>query len=364
MESSAAGNLHSSTPLQLSITTDQTGQHQTEDTCPTADVKEWLQDLELMHHYAYKTCKSRLGASTRLQHIFTEQIPVEATKHAFLMHGVLALSALHLAHLNPTQKVRYTYLCDRHQASALALYRLNLTRITDNVAIGLFALSTILSISSLARATLKARESPEPKGIGTDDICELLYLTRGVRDLKEACEDLITKSPFSVVLYGHQLDDDLSVKMSPRLFVVFRDLKHMVENHCLDLSQRKVCAEATAHLESVYETLLTGLSSGPGFVLETGHLWRWTAMLSYDFIKLVQARFPPALVITAHFAVVNLMLRDLWYVGSWGSLAFDGIRLALNGQLNEYLVWGQEQIDTDNAGLKHSFVSTGNGTFS
>ena len=40
-----------------------------------------------------------------------------------------------------------------------------------------------------------------------------------------------------------------------------------------------------------------------------GSIWRWTAMLSYDFIKMVQAEYPPALVITAHFTVAAMMLR-------------------------------------------------------
>ena len=76
-------------------------------------------------------------------------------------------------------------------------------------------------------------------------------------------------------------------------------------------------------------------------------------MLSYDFIKLVQVHYPPALVVTAHFTVAAMMLRDMWFVSNWGSLAFDGIRIALNGELEEYLVWPQEQMASDNAGLKH-----------
>jgi hypothetical protein len=136
----------------------------------------------------------------------------------------------------------------------------------------------------------------------------------------------------------------------PQISSVFRELDMMAHVNCVDQEQRKLCSEAVAHLRNVYEGTLGKYALGD---LEMGQVWRWTAMLSYDFIKLVQAHYPPALVITAHFTVAAMMLRDQWFVSNWGSLAFDGIRIALKGELEEYLVWPQEQMDSDNAGLKY-----------
>jgi hypothetical protein len=103
------------------------------------------------------------------------------------------------------------------------------------------------------------------------------------------------------------------------------------------------------HLRDVFEGTLGKYHIND---LEMGQVWRWTAMLSYDFIKMVQAHFPPALVITAYFTVAAMMLREQWFISNWGSLAFDGIRIALKGELEDYLVWPQEQMNSDNAGLK------------
>lgn len=303
-----------------------------------------------MHHYSHRTSRTKLGASVRLQHVWQEHIPNEAAKHSFLMHGVLALSALHIACSKPTQAAKYASLCDKHQASALASYRQILTHITDDVANALFALATILSISSLARATLRASEMEGQQYISVESICELLYLTRGVREVKEATGELVTKGPFSVVLFGHQMSADVQVTMSPSILGVFRELERMVHEHCMEVDQRKHCSEAITHLYSVFETMLAKYSLGD---LEMGHIWRWTAMLSYDFIKMVQAEYPPALIITAHFTVASMMLREMWFVSTWGNLALDGIRIALKGQLEEYLRWPEEQMASDNAGLKY-----------
>lgn len=322
----------------------------TNESVSVADTEDWLQDLELMHNYSHRTSRTKLGSNIRLQHVWQEHIPVEAARHSFLMHGVLALSALHLATMKPAQKAKYASLCDKHQASALSSYRYILTHITDDVANALFALSTILSISSLARATLRASEMAEPQHINVESICELLYLTRGVREVKEATNDLISRGPFAVVLFGHQISADVQVTMSPDIMDVFRGLERMVHSICLEQDERKHCSDAVAHLQSVFESILGKYMTGN---LEMGHIWRWTAMLSYDFIKMVQAEYPPALVITAHFTVATLMLRETWYVSEWGSLAFEGVRLALKGQLGEYLQWPEEQMASDNAGLKY-----------
>lgn len=315
------------------------------------DTDGWLQDLELMHHYSHRTSRTKLGANIRLQHVWQEHIPLEASKHSFLMHGVLALAALHIACSRPSQAAKYAPLCDKHQASALASYRQILTHITDDVADALFALATILSISSLARATLRASQMEGAQFISVDSICELLYLTRGVREVKEATGELVNRGPFSVVLYGHELSADVQVTMSPQILNVFRELERMVHENCIDPEERKHCSEAVTYLRAVFETMLGKYLMGD---LEMGHIWRWTAMLTYDFIKLVQAEYPPALVITAHFTVASLMLREMWYVSNWGILAFEGIRVALKGKLEEYLRWPEEQMACDNAGLKYS----------
>jgi hypothetical protein len=143
---------------------------------------------------------------------------------------------------------------------------------------------------------------------------------------------------------------DIQVTMSPRILGVFRALERMVHENCMEIDQRKHCSEAITHLYSVFETMLAKYSLGE---LEMGHVWRWTAMLSYDFINMVQAEYPPALIITAHFTVATMMLREMWFISAWGNLALDGIRIALKGQLEEYLAWPEEQMASDNAGLKY-----------
>lgn len=308
-----------------------------------------------MHHYSHRTCRANLGSGTRINYLWQEHIPREAVRHPFLMHGVLALSALHLASARPAQAQKYASLCDKHQAIALASYRGILGHITEDVANAIFALSTILSISSLARAALRASLMPEPQHISVDAICELLYMTRGVREVREAAGDAILKGPFSVLLFGHQRSSDVQVTFSTGLADTFRSLERMMYQYITNSPEKlRLCLNALEMLQNVFKNAVYFYTRNE---LEMGHIWSWTAGVGYDFIKLVQSSYPPALVLCAYFSMATLMMKHTWYVTTWGRFAFQGIVIALNGQLREHLDWCYDQLATDIAGMKHDAAS-------
>lgn len=304
-----------------------------------------------MHHYSHRTCRANLGSGTRINYLWQEHIPREAVRHPFLMHGVLALSALHLASVRPAQAQKYARLCDKHQAIALASYRSILAHITEDVANAIFALSTILSISSLARAALRASLMPEPQHVSVESICELLYMTRGVREVREAAGEAILKGPFSVLLFGHQRSADIQVTLSPRLVGVFKSLERMIYESATDDSDKlRTCLTALEMLQNIFKNAIYFYTRNE---LEMGHIWSWTAAVGYEYIKLVQSSYPPALVLCAYFAMATLMMKHTWFITSWGRFAFQGIVMALNGRLVDHLDWCYEQLGTDISGLKH-----------
>lgn len=266
------------------------------------------------------------------------------------MHGVLALSALHIACTNPAKAEKYTQLCDKHQTIALASYRDILSHITEDVANAVFALSTILSFSSMARATLEASRMAEPQFISLKDVCELLHLNKGTREVNLAAGDAIARGPFSAMLYGHRMASNVRATLTDALQDVFADLESMVNEFCTNSEHLELCMGALVSLHDVYANILFFYSKGK---LENGQVWRWTALIPQEFVKLIQTEYPPALVITAHFTIASLLTRQSWYVSAWGKLAFEGICMALKGRLGEYMIWPREEIASDNASFKH-----------
>jgi hypothetical protein len=296
-----------------------------------------------------------LGSDTTLQYLWQEHVLLEATKHAFLMHGLLAFAALHLALSRPLQATKYARLCDEHEAIALVPYRKKLENITGEVLNALFAFSSILCMSSMAKANLRAIQMPGTGSIALSDICELLYLTRGVRGIKETSADALFQGPFWVMLVGHGLSANNQVLLSPELQRVLQDLDSMIHECCASIEQLQFCKEALQQLRRMYEATVFFQSRGE---LKLGHIWSWAANISGDFIRLLQAECPPALVITAYFTVAMHIMRDTWYISSWGSYALNGICVALKGHLAIYILWPLEQIAMDSKSLSNGAAAS------
>ena len=131
-----------------------------------ANSEEWISDLELMHHYSSNVFRAGLGTRKQVEYLWQEYIPQQALKHTFLMHGLLALSALHLAYRNPTTSTRYLQLCDKHQSIALSSFRTSLSAdMTQDLADALFALASTISVSSMARSCAVAAATQQAKAM-------------------------------------------------------------------------------------------------------------------------------------------------------------------------------------------------------
>lgn len=264
------------------------------------------------------------------------------------MHGILALSALDLAASGPFHLTKYVSSGDRHQALAMSSYRQCLLNVTEVSKDAVLTMATILPMLSLARATLMASRTAELQTIGADSLRELFYLIRDVAEIYSATMRLGDCGFVSVVL-GYAFESDARVEKFPKISEVFANLERMVRDSCMDPNRQKPCLEAALHLHGLFETMLFQRLSGN---LKTFQIWRWGLMVSPEFIKLVGEEFPPALVITAYFIVATSLSQDQNLMREWANLAFQGIQVALRGQLGEEMVWAGEQIATDNAGLK------------
>lgn len=79
-----------------------------------------------MQHYHHALLKepilqARSGADEN--QIWRDALPRIALQTSYLMHGILALSALHIAYSHPGDRNRYLQAFDRHQSVALASFR-------------------------------------------------------------------------------------------------------------------------------------------------------------------------------------------------------------------------------------------------
>ncbi|OKL62286.1 hypothetical protein UA08_02497 [Talaromyces atroroseus] len=159
-----------------------------------------LADLSMLHHFTANTCPS-LTSSPDVQHLWATTVVQMALQHRFLLHGVLALSALQGAYTarpedinNSRQLVEYA---TRHQAISLSLYQHALANPTPGQHDALFVLSVVIFM--LAIATLRD-ENPQT---GAGDInldFKWIRLARGILVVSQDHFEEIVRGPLSVLM--------------------------------------------------------------------------------------------------------------------------------------------------------------------
>lgn len=119
------------------------------DTSKTPNLGLAPANVELFQHYTTVAHKY-LSTQTRSPELWEIIVPQLALKFPFLMHGMLALSALHLATLQPTRRQELTNRASWNESQALPSYRSIMGSPNNNNVHAIFVFSGFVSQYSLA----------------------------------------------------------------------------------------------------------------------------------------------------------------------------------------------------------------------
>ncbi|KAL2072436.1 hypothetical protein VTL71DRAFT_11779 [Oculimacula yallundae] len=114
---------------------------------PTIDTS----DTALLHHFITNTA-STLSTNPVTQLLWETTVPLLAQSNPFLHHGILACSALHLAHIYPHSPLntQLTLLASQHQEIAMPLFSTVMTAVTPSNCDAVLAFAHLLIIISFA----------------------------------------------------------------------------------------------------------------------------------------------------------------------------------------------------------------------
>lgn len=286
-----------------------------------------LHDLELMHNYStvsYKTITDREA----LQDVWQTSVPKEALRHPFLMHGLLALSALHLLDLNEhgNHRQHYVDLATSHQSMALALFRKELNAITPSNCRAMFAFSSIAAVLGLAFTQTTGAE-PLPL---IDEILQIFNLLRGIHEVIQAASEWIDK--IADFLPPHVGVDPPSVpKEVLENIAALRTLNADVERTGLSDEEKEACDQAIAELLATFDRIYSDV--GPLIA------FRWPVLINPLYISLLRDRHPMALVILAHYCVPLHSVRNFWWLKSWGYQLLETIYHQLDASWRDSIRW-------------------------
>ncbi|GJC87701.1 sterol regulatory element-binding protein ECM22 [Colletotrichum liriopes] len=129
--------------------------------------------MELMHHYTTSTAHT-LALRADMQDVWRTVVPQMGYEHPFVLHGILAVSAIHKAHLLPSQREKYLDIAAYHQTRGLEGFRTALFYIRDTNWKPSFCFSSTIVLYVCA---LAAHGSREPAAGTLSEILKLFVLT-------------------------------------------------------------------------------------------------------------------------------------------------------------------------------------------
>lgn len=171
------------------------------------DTDDWASDLELMHHYCTMTCNT-LTIREDARHVWRVVLPMEGYSNKYLLHGILALSALHRAYLYPTKREKYIKATAYHQAVGLKEFReLIASPIDPSNWQPVFCFSSMIMVYVCASPIRIGEDWPDP----ILNMAELFSVVQGMQSIMEPWLPSLRKTQLAPLVNSIWLDDEILI---------------------------------------------------------------------------------------------------------------------------------------------------------
>ncbi|KAJ5757113.1 uncharacterized protein N7511_007295 [Penicillium nucicola] len=291
-----------------------------------------ISDLELMMQWCNATYHT-LSRNERTDPVWRTNVPEEALSHPFLMHGVLAVSALHLARTGPDPSNRASYLnrAVAHQNQALALFRELLGDVNENNAKAMFAFAGIVVIY-----TFGFPHTPDAQDAWAcvDDLYQVLVLTRGVQQVIYAprnYRDFLRESNFGPILQVDEVRGVIPDEAKTALQRLYD------ANEAYASADRQVYRLTIENLEEMLSWVYGGMRAST-------IAGRWAIRLPGRFMECLRERDPLALVMLAHYGVLLTFLEHRWCFDEWCVRIARAVWAILDPQWRPLVLWAMKEI--------------------
>jgi hypothetical protein len=262
-----------------------------------------------------------------------------AFAHPFLLHQLLAVSALHFSTLRPAQESFYRDEATRLQSQALGLFNGSIQDLNSQTIIPAFLFSSLLGLATFF-VTFHEPPSEAVDWVYFETVVQSIRLLQGVRAILHGWWPFLIASDIKDVIEeaSHrnlEWNDDATKHLE-----AFR--AHVIQSPGLTEHEASVCDEATKLLVWAYKFAFpSGLdpSSPSRDEAAARHATAWLVVVPAAYTDLLVQRRPEALLILGHFAVILHRLRASWNVGGAGQHLLSVVEYHLEESWHTALSW-------------------------
>lgn len=294
--------------------------------CPSFE----SQDVELLRHYASQSSLT-LSPKDTLS-VFQVNVPSEAKSHLYLMHSVLAFSALHLSFVDVRNRGKLSQLASKQHELALAAFRESVQEVNQDNSGAITAFSFLTVVYTLGLPIVYGFSSvPSP----------LLSFLEVLQVLRRAWSAI--NPGIMGVERGHLQELIKPVVPSVRKqCLMHAKAKKVVRflNYFLDTSP--VCEKENYHIYS------DALAHWEHFVMNSpcrpplwAHALVWPMTVPHPFFQLMLERKPCAMVILANWMIALYRAPNMWF-NAWAKEVVADIWNAADDETRKALLWPGE----------------------
>ena len=270
-------------------------------------------------------------------------IPQIALSHDFLMHGILAVAALHIAHLQPEQRASYWECAAMHQDRALELQQDATAKASPDNADALFSFSLLVVYFAFASPKASGSQDSEEPLAG---VIHTINIMRGIRYVVPTIQQWVEDGPLARLLSmqpgnmksNHSFNDPDTDRYFQRFLVLCSTGSDMNKTHEFEVIEQYAAAASTLRASFLQaESMAVGALGFP-------QVWHWACRLTPDFLQKLGKLHPIPLVLVAHWCVILAQVRQYWWIHGWVDHTMAQILKYLPGDFHEWLEWPTNKV--------------------
>ncbi|KAE8442462.1 hypothetical protein EG329_003305 [Mollisiaceae sp. DMI_Dod_QoI] len=266
-------------------------------------------DMELLHHWTTVTVQASIDFLTGIE-LYRTTVIRFAFEYPFVMHQLLALTAIHISYLRPNKQSTYRHAADSHAAMALSLFRTEIGNLTTENCHACFSFSTTIFMYAWASQELDKPSTLIFKPSSTYQSADIQWvkLHRGTNTILTTWWPVLENGPCHCLFVPWKdldpngpdpllLDDE---KHLTSLRGSWKDLPDQ-QRQILD-TNLKITRRALSRVDFIpgSSRLAAGIS--------------WFSQISDEFIQMLAEKVPEALLIVCYYCVVLEKLSDTWWM--------------------------------------------------
>lgn len=295
-----------------------------------------LEDLALWHHFMNTTAPT-------LSTPWGDKLVALALSCDYLVHGMLAVSALHRGYLSPDPKTKdkSAYLASQHVNLSIGPYLKAMSDITAANANQLWVFSTLLMTFTFASYRSHDHLFPFSENASKEIVSNWIVCLRTCVRWVEAAVACLELGPLGFMISeGRKAETAIQDGALPdpevdQSLKVLTDtvLTLPVIKSTTTVEEMDAYNEVINRLRNMFAAHARGLNS----VMMRATAALWVGRIPDTFLRLLSEKRPPALIIVAHYSLLLKSCEDCWYMEQRSYYLFEAVKQNLPEQWAPYV---------------------------